>query len=148
MASKESFEDVMLEMAWRNYEEVNQLTRDVDSKGNIAIAIVSLLITLNLALLLGFMDILNVYVKALFVISAIILVISLLYAIGAIMPRKFVVMDTKQSIDTFVDGPLIRSKRSIVATLGRFQNENTISNDQKIKYLEKSLGCLIVILFV
>lgn len=137
MISKESFEDVMLDMAWRNYEDTLQWTRDLDTKGHIIIGIGGLLSTLSIALLVNFTN-------WLFGIPSFLFFISVLLAILAIKFRKYEMMDTIGSIESFSKSNFKLAKRELIVALGGAQKINRAVNGCKVKYLQGSLYCIAV----
>ncbi len=138
------FEDMMLDLAWKNYQEMGQWSRDIDTKAQIVASTAGILLGLS-ATILSPKSVEQARWLLVGVNGA--LFLSLLLAIAAFMVRKHHILDTRRALETLgIDQA--GAKRTLVATLSGFEIENRRSNYTKVRWLKGSIWALLASLLL
>ena len=141
------FEDKLLEVSWNNLNIENKRFKDIDTKAISIITICGILTTLLINF--GISD--NTLSQAIFILTALSFLVTVILSISIIKPREVKSLSTKILIDFFKDKPLEEQVTGIIATAADAEDVLMDTNDLKAQELNKSvklLGVSVILLIV
>lgn len=145
------FEDTLLEVSWNNLNVENKRFKDIDTKAISIITICGILTTLliNFGISDGISD--NTLSQAIFILTALSFLLTVILSISVIKPRKVKSLSTKALIDFFKDKAQETQITGIIATVAEAENILMDINDLKAQELNKSvklLGVSVILMIV